>query len=134
MFFLMPISVLSLKSYNRRYFSFRFEKRHWISYKRWFRSKFTSYLHVTTRWCSALTFLIFSVFINLLVYYAWLPAAVREMSSCSSPEGHGWTCEDSFACPQIFVGHKLSRQFGLWPMMADDVELINSIQENFWDN
>ena len=44
------------------------------------------------------------------------------------------TLNQSDNCPQIFVGHKLSHQFGLWPVMADDVELINSIQENFRDN
>ena len=36
--------------------------------------------------------------------------------------------------PQIFVGHKLSRQFGLRPSMADDAELINGICDNFRDN
>ena len=57
------------------------------------------------------------------------------------PRRHGWTREDSFVSLnqsdirlQIFVGHKLSRQFGLRPVMADDVELINGIRENFWDN
>ena len=47
------------------------------------------------------------------------------------PRRHGWTREDSFVSlsqsvnrPQIFVGHKLSRQFGLPTGMADDVELI----------
>ena len=57
------------------------------------------------------------------------------------PRMHGWTHEDSFVSlnqsdnrPQIFVGHKLSRQFGLRPVMADDVELINGIQEDFRDN
>ena len=42
----MPISALSLKFYNTRYFSFNFEKRH--SYKSSIRSKFTSYLHAFT--------------------------------------------------------------------------------------
>ena len=52
--FLMPISVLSLKLYNIRYFSFSFEKRH--SFKSPFRSKFTSYLRVITRCRSAISF------------------------------------------------------------------------------
>ena len=57
------------------------------------------------------------------------------------PRRHGWTREDSFVSlsqsvnrPQIFVGHKLSRQLGLRPGMADDVELINGMQKNFRDN
>ena len=35
---------------------------------------------------------------------------------------------------QIFVRHKLPRQFRLWPGMAYDKELINGIQKNFRDN
>ena len=57
-----------------------------------------------------------------------------------SPQRHGWT-EDSFVSlnqsdnrPQIFVGHKFFRQFGLRPVIADDGELINGIRENFRDN
>ena len=57
------------------------------------------------------------------------------------PRGHGWTHEDSFVSlsqsgnrPQIFVGHKSSRQLGLRPRMADDVELINGMRKNFRDN
>ena len=57
------------------------------------------------------------------------------------PWMHGWTREDSFVslnqsdnCPQIFVGHKLSRQFGLRPVMTDDFELMNGIRENFRDS
>ena len=57
------------------------------------------------------------------------------------PRRHGWTREDSFVSlsqsvnrPQIFVGHKLSRQLGLRPGMADDVELINGVRKNFRDN
>ena len=57
------------------------------------------------------------------------------------PRRHGWTREDSFVRlsqsvnrPQIFVGHKLSRQLGLRPGMADDVELINGVRKNFRDN
>ena len=57
------------------------------------------------------------------------------------PRRHGWTREDSFVSlsqsvnrPQIFVGHKLSRQLGLQPKMADDVELINGMRKNFRDN
>ena len=45
------------------------------------------------------------------------------------PRMHGWMREDSFVSlnqsdnhQQIFVGHKLSRQFGLQPMMADDID------------
>ena len=44
------------------------------------------------------------------------------------PRMHGWTREGSFVSliqsdnrPQSFVGHELSRQFGLQPKMADDV-------------
>ena len=54
------------------------------------------------------------------------------------PRTHGWTRQFPFVgfnqseqCPQNFVGHKLSRQFGLWPVMADVVELINGIREIF---
>ena len=53
-FFFMPISALSLKFYNIRYFSFSFEKRH--SYKSSIRSKFTSYLHAFTRYRPAIRF------------------------------------------------------------------------------
>ena len=56
------------------------------------------------------------------------------------PGMHSWTHEDSFVglnqsdnCPQSFV-KQLSRQFGLRPVMADDIELINGIQENFSGN
>ena len=54
------------------------------------------------------------------------------------PRTHGWTRQFPFVgfnqseqCPQNFVGHKLSRQFGLRPVMADVVELINGIREIF---
>ena len=50
----MPISALSLKFYNIRYFSFNFEKRH--SYKNSIKSKFTSYLHAFTRFRPAKVF------------------------------------------------------------------------------
>ena len=57
------------------------------------------------------------------------------------PQRYSWTREDSFViisqsdnCLQIFIGHKLSRQFGLRPLMADDVELINGIRESFRDS
>ena len=60
------------------------------------------------------------------------------MSPRSSPRTHGWTRQFPFVgfnqseeCPQNFVGHELSRQFGLRPVMADDVELINGIREIF---
>ena len=63
------------------------------------------------------------------------------VSPLSSPERHGWTHEVSFLSlnqsdnpPQIIVGHKLSRQFGLRPVMADHVELINGLRENFRDD
>ena len=53
------------------------------------------------------------------------------------PRTHGWTHEDSFVSlsqsdirQQIFVGHKLSHQFGL----GEDVELTNSMRKNFRDN
>ena len=53
------------------------------------------------------------------------------------PQRHDWTREDSLVSlsqsdnrPHIFVGHKLSRQFGL----QDDVELINGMLKNFRDN
>ena len=52
------------------------------------------------------------------------------------PRTHGWTREDSFVSlsqsdirREIFVGHKLSHQFGL----RDDVELINGMRKNFRD-
>ena len=35
---------------------------------------------------------------------------------------------------QIFVGHKLSCQFGLWPGISEDVELKDGIQGNFKDD
>ena len=54
------------------------------------------------------------------------------------PRTLGWTRQFPFVgfnqseqCPQNFVGHKLSRQFGLRPVMADVVELINGIREIF---
>ena len=57
------------------------------------------------------------------------------------PRRHGWTREDSFVSlsqsvnrPQIFVGHKLSRQLELRPGMADDVEMTNGMRKNFRDN
>ena len=59
------------------------------------------------------------------------------------PRMHGWKREDSFVSlnqsdirPQIFVGHKLPRHFvrSLLPVMADDVELINGMRENFRAN
>jgi len=53
------------------------------------------------------------------------------------PQTHSWIHdEDSFVSlsqsanrSQIFVGDKLSRQFGLRPGMADNVELINVTSE-----
>ena len=57
------------------------------------------------------------------------------------PRRHGWMREDSFVSPsqsvnrpQIFVGHTLSRQLGLRPGMADDVELMNVMRKNFRDS
>ena len=75
-------------------------------------------------------------------------AKLGSITSCCSgkdpallPWKHGWTLKDSFVslnqsdnCPQIFVRHKLPCQIGLRPGMADDVELINGIQENFRGN
>ena len=53
------------------------------------------------------------------------------------PRTHGWTREDSFVSLsqsdmrlQIFVGHKLSHQFGL----RDNEELIDGMRKNFRDN
>ena len=52
------------------------------------------------------------------------------------PRGHGCTRKDSFVSlnqsdnrPQIFIRQKLSCQFGLRPVMADNVELINGIRQ-----
>ena len=57
---------------------------------------------------------------------AWSPQMTRDDSSVSLNQSDNH--------PQIFVGHKLSRQFGLRPSMADDAELINGICDNFRDN
>ena len=59
------------------------------------------------------------------------------------PQRHSWTREASFVslnqsdnCPQIFVGHKLSRQFGLrddsswWQMMRPTRELQRRLRSN----
>ena len=50
------------------------------------------------------------------------------------PRMHSCTGEDSLVSPNKSHRHKLPRQFGLQPGMADNVELINSIQENFRAN
>ena len=75
----------------------------------------------------------------------WVKKEVGSITSrCSGNEPallrrtHGWSRQFPFVgfnqseqCPQNFVGRKLSRQFGLRPVMADDVELINGIREIF---
>ena len=89
------------------------------------------------------------LFLLLIPQDTWiLRFSVGSITSCCSgnepallPQRHSWTREVSFVSlnqshnrPQIVVGHKLSRQFGLRPVMADNVELINGIRENFRDN
>ena len=72
-----------------------------------------------------------------LKYLGSITSRCSEKEPALLPRTHGWTGEDSFVSlsqsdlrPQIFVGHKLSHQFGL----RDDVELTNGMRKNFRDN